>query len=367
MKRLIVALVPIVLLLTAAVPTTRAQQANPLNVAPSTSLGAILTDASGRTVYLFTKDTQPNQSVCTDQCATNWPPVTPADASALPDGVPGALSTFDRSDGTQQVAYNGIPLYYFAKDAKAGDINGQGVGGIWFVVSPGAAFGPYAPAPGEGTPVPAATLLVGFTAEYGPFLTDAEGMTLYTFNKDKPGTSTCTGDCATEWPPITATSPLTLPVGIPGETGTIMRDDGTMQATYDHKPLYTFDEDKQPSDVTGNNKDDFVVASVGGGAAASTPEASSTKESSGSTASGGSAIQIANFAFAPTSLTVSAGTTVTWTNADSTAHTVTADDGSFDSGNLDPGKTFSFTFKTPGTYAYHCAIHPNMKATIVVK
>jgi plastocyanin len=57
---------------------------------------------------------------------------------------------------------------------------------------------------------------------------------------------------------------------------------------------------------------------------------------------------------------------VTWTNNDSIGHTVTADDGSFNS-PVDPGKTFSFTFTKAGTYTYHCSIHPTMKATIVVK
>jgi plastocyanin len=78
------------------------------------------------------------------------------------------------------------------------------------------------------------------------------------------------------------------------------------------------------------------------------------------------AISIANFAFQPASLQVAVGTTVTWTNADSTAHTVTSDTGAFDSGPLAPGASFSQTFMTPGTYTYHCQIHPFMTATIVV-
>ncbi|MPV87830.1 cupredoxin domain-containing protein [Georgenia ruanii] len=79
------------------------------------------------------------------------------------------------------------------------------------------------------------------------------------------------------------------------------------------------------------------------------------------------AVQIKNFAFAPASQTVAAGQTVTWTNDDSTDHTVTADDNSFDSGRLAPGKTFTHTFATAGTYAYHCAIHPNMTGTVVAR
>jgi len=80
----------------------------------------------------------------------------------------------------------------------------------------------------------------------------------------------------------------------------------------------------------------------------------------------GAAVSIANFAFQPASLQISAGSSVTWTNADSTAHTVTSDSGAFDSGSLAPGASFTQTFTTPGTYTYHCQIHPFMTATIVV-
>ena len=66
-------------------------------------------------------------------------------------------------------------------------------------------------------------------------------------------------------------------------------------------------------------------------------------------------MSIASFSFQPASLTVSVGTTVTWTNNDSASHTVTADDGSFKSGTLGKGETFSQTFATAGTFAYHCA------------
>jgi plastocyanin len=77
-------------------------------------------------------------------------------------------------------------------------------------------------------------------------------------------------------------------------------------------------------------------------------------------------VTIKGFSFQPASLSVAVGSSVTWTNADSTAHTVTADDGSFDSSTLAPGATFSRTFATAGTFTYHCQIHPSMKATITV-
>jgi plastocyanin len=79
-----------------------------------------------------------------------------------------------------------------------------------------------------------------------------------------------------------------------------------------------------------------------------------------------------SFAFSPATLTIKSGTTVTWKNTTAVGHTVTSDDGkSFDSGTSNPiaaqGGMFSFTFTKAGTFAYHCTIHPFMKATIIVQ
>jgi len=79
-----------------------------------------------------------------------------------------------------------------------------------------------------------------------------------------------------------------------------------------------------------------------------------------------SSVDIVDFAFNPSSITVEAGSTVTWTNSGNAPHTVTADDGAFDSGELANGETFSFTFDEPGTYSYHCDIHPDMVAEVIV-
>lgn len=79
-------------------------------------------------------------------------------------------------------------------------------------------------------------------------------------------------------------------------------------------------------------------------------------------------VSIKGFAFNPSTLTVPVGTTVTWTNEDSTTHTVTSDSGSeFDSGQIPSGQTYSHTFNTAGTFSYHCSIHTSMKAQIVVE
>ncbi len=78
-------------------------------------------------------------------------------------------------------------------------------------------------------------------------------------------------------------------------------------------------------------------------------------------------VSISNFAFVPATITVKVGTRVTWTNRQAgLQHTVTADDGSFDSGYLSTGSSFSHVFTKAGTYAYHCAIHPFMTGTVIV-
>jgi predicted lipoprotein with Yx(FWY)xxD motif len=105
--------------------------------AASGAVGAYLTGEDGRTLYTFKPDSA-NTSTCTGDCAGAWPPfvVTAGDTITAGSGVSGTLATFVRPDGSLQLAYNGAPLYYFANDAKAGDTNGQGVGGKWFVAAP---------------------------------------------------------------------------------------------------------------------------------------------------------------------------------------------------------------------------------------
>ncbi len=78
-------------------------------------------------------------------------------------------------------------------------------------------------------------------------------------------------------------------------------------------------------------------------------------------------VAIQGFSFDPATVTIDAGDCVTWTNKDSVTHTVTSDEGVFDSGNLSKGGTFEFTFVEPGTYNYHCEIHPSMTGTVVVE
>jgi predicted lipoprotein with Yx(FWY)xxD motif len=113
-------------------------------------LGTIVVDASFRTVYYFDEDTAGSgTSACSGDCLEKWPPVTADAGSPEVDGVTGDVATITRDDGTTQLTLDGRPLYPSAGDGAPGDVNGQGVGGVWWVVSPdGAAIKAAPPAPG---------------------------------------------------------------------------------------------------------------------------------------------------------------------------------------------------------------------------
>lgn len=98
----------------------------------SSDLGSILTDGDGNTLYLLTSDEQ-GESTCYDDCESNWPVLEgPAEAGEGADAA--LLGETEREDGTIQTTYNDWPLYYFAGDEQAGDVNGQGVGDVWYVL-----------------------------------------------------------------------------------------------------------------------------------------------------------------------------------------------------------------------------------------
>jgi predicted lipoprotein with Yx(FWY)xxD motif len=94
--------------------------------------GAYMTDFAGKTLYTFDKDTTPGQSSCTGTCATAWPPYTSGAAAQCT--LPTNVTLITRADGSQQFAWMGKPLYYYALDTAAGQLKGDGVGGTWHII-----------------------------------------------------------------------------------------------------------------------------------------------------------------------------------------------------------------------------------------
>jgi len=260
-----------------------------------------------------------------------------------------------------------------------------------FILAACTANSGYSPQP---TAVPATAVVAGGglnvitvntvdNATLGKILVNSQGMTLYLYTKDTPNTSNCYDKCATNWPPLLVTGTPTGGVDIDtAKLGTTKRTDGSTQVTYNGWPLYTYIGDKSAGDTTGQNVGSvwFVISPAGdqvsavsnttadasddyGKGAVDTPPATS-----GQVVTEGSKIDIAiaSFQFSPSDITVHVGTTITWTNNDSATHTVTANDGSFSSGALGKGGTYSYTFTKEGIFVYICENHTSMKASVTV-
>jgi len=140
-------------------PATPAGGHHPtIGAANEGELGTILVDSNGRTLYLFRSDSG-SKSTCLGACAGTWPPLTATKPTVSGRASASLVGTSNRSDGKQQVIYNGHPLYLYAGDEKAGDTRGQGLtdfGASWYVLTPagqqvsGQASRSYGSAPGAG-------------------------------------------------------------------------------------------------------------------------------------------------------------------------------------------------------------------------
>lgn len=229
-----------------------------IKLVSSTDLGSFLTDKEGNTLYYFTRDVE-GKNVCTGGCAPVWPIFYEPTIQVSGDLQASDFTTQTTASGQPQTVYKGWPLYYYAPLVNgqntreaAGQTTGNGVGNVWYVVSPTYSL-----------MVATKSILNKTTnqAETKNFLIDSRGRTLYTFQKDARNPTTlptnCTDNCATIWPPF-YTASRTLPSALKGsDFGTITRTtttntgpygDGTVtnqQLTYKGKPLYFYAGDNQ--------------------------------------------------------------------------------------------------------------------------
>ena len=215
----------------------------------ATALGKIVVDGKGMTAYFFDND-QANSgtSACAGPCAATWPAITTTTNAPTVTGITGTVGTITGVAGGKQLTINGRPIYTFANDKAPGDVNGQGVKGVWYVISPS----------GEEikstvAEVAAEVAASVATTALGKIVVDGKGMTAYFFDKDQAnsGTSACAGPCVSIWPAITSTSNTPSVTGITGTIGTITGLDGGKQLTINGRPIYTFAKDKARGDVNG--------------------------------------------------------------------------------------------------------------------
>jgi predicted lipoprotein with Yx(FWY)xxD motif len=237
-------------------PATSAEAV--IDVATDPTYEEILVDGEGMTLYIFTVD-EPNQSNCDADCLANWPPLITLGNPTLGDRVEEELvGSTTLADGRQIVTYNSMPLYYFVEDTQPGDIKGQGVGNVWYVISRDGEV--LTSASDDSTPAaPAAaatepTIMVASNPTLGEFLVDDKGMSLYMFTRDTADMSNCSGDCLVKWPPLLTQGSPIAGTGVDASLlGSAPMPDGTFIVTYNHMPLYYWYQDLKPGDVLGQD------------------------------------------------------------------------------------------------------------------
>ena len=201
--------------------------------ASKAGIGDYLVDSKGMALYYFTKDTI-GKSTAVGPVLQAWPLFNAATFN-VPSSLQAAdFGTITRADGLKVATYKGWPLYYYVKDQAAGDILGEAVGGVWFLMK-----------------VPFYTVMLETNADLGNYLVDSKGMTLYYFTKDSLNKSTATAAIVANWP-VFNTSSFVIPSSLQAaDFGTINRDDGAKQATYKGWPLYYFAKDQASGDTLG--------------------------------------------------------------------------------------------------------------------
>jgi predicted lipoprotein with Yx(FWY)xxD motif len=214
----------------------------------------VLVDAQGHTLYYFTKDT-PTKVACLGPCAKIWPPLV-VKAGTTVTGAKGVTGKFTLLKDVYglQVEYQGHPLYLYAGDKAAGQANGQGIKGVWFVATPSLTA---ASTTSSSTASAAATYVVGVRSvkvagKAEDVLVDAQGRTLYYFTKDTPTKVACLGPCAKIWPPLVVKAGTTV-TGAKGVTGkfTLLKDVSGLQVEYQGHPLYLYAGDKAAGQANG--------------------------------------------------------------------------------------------------------------------
>ena len=215
-----------------------------VQLATTSSLGNILTDSAGRSLYFFSIDAN-GTSGCTGDCAVHWPAFY-TDSLRLASGLTDTdFAVITRTDGAKQITYKGWPLYYYSGDAKAGDINGDNLGSVWFTAKP------------DYTVMLAQTQLVGndgksydSTITEGVsntlYITDDWGRTLYAFSPDSFNVNKFTkSDFSNNsfWPIYEGSSVDRVPSALTASDFATTTVYGKTQITYRGWPMYHFGPD----------------------------------------------------------------------------------------------------------------------------
>jgi len=223
---------------------------NAIKLSDNPTFGKILTDSEGKSLYFFSKDSK-QTSECLNGCLDTWP-IFYKENITIDAGLSKTdFKTITRTDGKKQTTYKGWPLYYFEKDAKAGDTKGDKVNDVWYIAKP------------DYSLMYVASQLVGhdgknYKGDYTEgggltkYITDIDGKTLYAFKKDKKDTNNFTKDDFSNnavWPIAEISLDRIPSILNAADFGTI-NVFGKTQLTYKGWPLYYFGQDA----IRGDNK-----------------------------------------------------------------------------------------------------------------
>ncbi|MGB6035688.1 MAG: hypothetical protein WBG42_05435 [Cryomorphaceae bacterium] len=236
-------------------PTPTPTSDNAVQLVSTTTFGNILTTQDGATLYFFAPDADGN-ATCLDGCAAVWPAFFETNLT-LDAGLDASdFGTITRTDGESQNTYKGWPLYTFSNDTEAGDINGDGAGGTWFVAKP------------DYSVMLVRTQLVGrnidgdetnLNSSFEPgdeetfYITDSRGNTLYRFSNDENGVNNFTAPDFSNnavWP-IWNTNFENVPSALDIDDFDVIDVFGEAQLTYKGWPLYKFSSDQERGDNFG--------------------------------------------------------------------------------------------------------------------
>jgi predicted lipoprotein with Yx(FWY)xxD motif len=219
-----------------------------IKLATNARVGNHLVDGKGRSLYYFGKDVPASGSNaavsnCSGECAAAWPAFHASNA-VVQGIVASDVGEITGSDGSTQTTYRGWPLYFFSGDAKAGDINGEGIDSIWFVLRD----------------EPYSVALMSNAAGQQPelYLSDGTGRSLYSFSQDTTGTATTdpvsacsSAGCLANWP-IFVSAEVVVPSALAISDFTVFtRPDGQKQSAYKGHPLYFFAGDGTAGETNG--------------------------------------------------------------------------------------------------------------------
>jgi predicted lipoprotein with Yx(FWY)xxD motif len=244
------------------------EEHGPTNVVKvvQTAGGPVIANGAGMTLYVFVDDlltTAP--SACIGDCRNDWPPAMARGKVHVGAGITGRIGTVDRFGQGRQLTMDGRPLYTFSGEGP-GQLRGNGVGNLWWSMTPTGLAATAYPSDKSTYGPPASTTLTVVHTQFGPVVANSRGQVLYDYTDDTTTTSACQAQwCLVDWPPLQAQGAPTAVAAIIANITVINGAGGEPQVALDGHPLYTFAGDLHSGDTTGQGigSDWYLVSPSG--------------------------------------------------------------------------------------------------------